>query len=155
MLHQKSTKVPAFVLLFYLFVQFLAHLVADFFAPLVIDLRVDCEGRTGLCVSGFCSYCRHTNLRVGQEDAHKSVPKHMRMQPFNACPLSDPANQCAVAVRVDRESVVVADHEVCSPKSKERGCILTAFLIGFFERTSDMVFSLERKKSEIKSSSFR
>ena len=90
-------------LLFCSFVQFFAHLVANLFAPLVIDLRVDCEGRTGLCVSGFCGYCRHTNLRVGQEDAHKSVPKHMRMQPFNACPLSNPANQCAVAVRVDRK----------------------------------------------------
>ena len=151
----KSTKVSAFVLLFCSFVQLFAHLVANLFAPLVIDLRVDCKGGTGLCVSGFCGYCCNADLRVGQEDAHKSVPEHMRMQPFNACPLSDPANQCAVAVRVDRESVVVADHEVCSPKSKERGCILTAFLIGFFERTSDMVFSLERKKSEIQSSSFR
>ena len=118
-LHQKSTKVPAFVLLFCSFVQLLAHLVANFFAPFVIDLRVNCKGGTGLCVSGFCGYCRHTDLRVGQEDAHKSVPEHMRMQPFNACPLSDSANQCAIAVRVDGEPMVIADHEVRPPKGKE------------------------------------
>ena len=138
----QSTKVSAFVLLFCSFVQFFAHLAANLFAPLVIDLRVDCEGRTGLCVSGFCGYCRHTNLRVGQEDAHKSVPKHMRMQPFNACPLSDPTNQCAVAVRVDRKSMVVADHEVRSPKGKERGCILAAFLIQTFLPTPSHQFFL-------------
>ena len=142
MLHQKSTKVPAFVLLFCSFVQFLAHLVANLFAPLVIDLRVDCEGRTGLCVSGFCGYCRHTNLRVRQKDTHKSVPEHMGMQPFNACPLSDPANQCAVAVRVDRKSMIVADHEVRSPKGKERGCILAAFLIQTFLPTPSHQFFL-------------
>ena len=123
-------------------VQFLAHLLPNLFAPLVIDLRVDCEGRTGLCVSGFCGYCRHTNLRVGQEDAHKSVPKHMRMQSFNACPLSDPTNQCAVAVRVDRKSMVVADHEVRSPKGKERGRILGTFPIKAFLPTSSHQFFL-------------
>ena len=123
-------------------VQFLAHLLPNLFAPLVIDLRVDCEGRTGLCVSGFCGYCRHANLRVGQEDAHKSVPKHMRMQPFNACPLSNPANQCAVAIRVDRKSVIVADHEVRSPKGKERGRILGTFLIKAFLPTSSHQFFL-------------
>ena len=36
------------------FIQFFAHLAANLFAPLVIDLRVDRKGRTGLCVSGFC-----------------------------------------------------------------------------------------------------
>ena len=142
MLHQNSTKVPAFVLLFCSFVQFLAHLAANLFAPLVIDLRIDCEGGTGLCVSGFCGHRCHADLRVGQEDAHKSVPKHMRMQPFNACPLSDPANQCAVAVRVDRKSVVVADHEVRSPKGKERGRILGTFLIKAFLPTSSHQFFL-------------
>lgn len=84
-------------------VQFFTHLVANLFAPLIIDLRIDCKGGAGLCVSGLCGYCCHADLRVGQEDAHKSVPEHMGMQPFNACPLSDPANQCAVAVRVDRK----------------------------------------------------
>ena len=67
------------MLLFCSFVQFLAHLVANLFAPLVIDLRVDCEGRTGLCVSGFCGYCRHTDIGIGQQDAHEGVPEHMRM----------------------------------------------------------------------------
>ena len=67
------------MLLFCSFVQFLAHLVANLFAPLVIDLRVDCKGRTGLCVSGFCGHRCHTDFRVGQEDAHKSVPEHMRI----------------------------------------------------------------------------
>ena len=142
-LHQKSTKVPAFVLFFFCsFIQFFAHLAANLFAPLVIDLRVDCKGRTGLCVSGFCGYCRHTDLRVGQQDAHKSVPEHMRMQPFNACPLSDPANQCAVAVRVDRKSMVVADHEVRPPKGKERWRILAAFLIQTFLPTPSHEFFL-------------
>ena len=83
--------------------QFFTHLFPNLITPSIVDLRVDRKGRTGLRVSGFCGYCRHTNLRVGQEDAHKSVPKHMRMQPFNACLLSDPANQCAIAVRVDRK----------------------------------------------------
>ncbi len=123
-------------------VQFLAHLLPNLFASLVVDLRVDCEGRTGLCVSGFCGYRRHADIRVGQEDAHESVPKHMRMQPFNACPLSNPANQCAVAIRVDRKSVIVADHEVRSPKGKERGRILGTFLIKAFLPTSSHQFFL-------------
>ena len=42
------------MLLFYSFIQFFAHLAANLFAPLVIDLRVNCKGGTGLCVSGFC-----------------------------------------------------------------------------------------------------
>ena len=64
MLHQKSTKVPVFVLLFCSFIQFFAHLAANLFAPLVIDLRVGRKGGTGLCVSGFCpiaadpAFCR-------------------------------------------------------------------------------------------------
>ena len=140
MLHQKSTKVLAFVLLFCSVVQFLAHLVANLFAPLVIDLRVDCKGGTGLCVSGFCGYCCHADLRVGQEDAHKSVPEHMGMQSFNTCPLSDPANQCAIAVRVDGESMVIADHEVRPPKGKERGSILGTFLIKAFLPTPPINF---------------
>ena len=79
MLHQKSTKVPAFVLLFCSFVQFLAHLVANLFAPLVIDLRVDCKSGTGLCVSGFCGYRCHTDIRVRQQNADKGVLEHMRV----------------------------------------------------------------------------
>ena len=39
------------------FIQFFAHLAANLFAPLVIDLRVDCKSGTGLCVSGFCPHC--------------------------------------------------------------------------------------------------
>ena len=83
MAHQKSTKVSAFVLLFCSFVQFLAHLAANLFAPLVIDLRVDCKGRTGLRVSGFCGYCRHADIGIGQQDADEGVPEHMRMDFFD------------------------------------------------------------------------
>ena len=77
MLHQKSTKVSAFVLLFCSFVQFLAHLVANLITPLVIDLRVDCKGRAGLCVSGFCGYCRHADIGIRQQNADEGVPEHM------------------------------------------------------------------------------
>ena len=79
----QSTKVSAFVLLFCSFIQFLAHLAANLFAPLVIDLRVDYKGRTGLCVSGFCGYCRHTDIGIGQQDAHEGVPEPMRMDFFD------------------------------------------------------------------------
>ena len=67
------------MLLFCSFIQFFAHLAANLFAPLVIDLRVDCEGRTELCVSGFCGHCRHADIGIGQQDAHEGVPEHMRM----------------------------------------------------------------------------
>ena len=83
MLHQKSTKVPVFVLLFCSFIQFFAHLAANLFAPLVIDLRVDCKGRTGLCVSGFCGYRCHADIGIGQQDAHEGVPEPMRMDFFD------------------------------------------------------------------------
>ena len=66
----------------------------------------------------------------------------MRMQPFNACPLSDSANQCAIAVRVDGEPMVIADHEVRPPKGKEWGCILAAFLIQTFLPTPSHQFFL-------------
>ena len=58
-------------------IQFSAHLFPNLFAPLVIDLRVDCKGRTGLCVSGFRGYCRHTDIGIGQQDAHEGVPMRM------------------------------------------------------------------------------
>ena len=76
-------KVSAFVLLFCSFVQFFAHLAANLFAPLVIDLRVDCKGRTGLCVSGFCGYCRHADIGIRQQNADEGVPGHMRMDFFD------------------------------------------------------------------------
>ena len=123
-------------------VQFLAHLLPNLITPPVVDLRIDCKGRAGLCVSGFCGHRCHTDFRVGQEDTHKSVPEHMRMQPFNACPLSDPANQCAIAVRVDRKPMVIADHKVRSPKGKERGSILGTFLIKAFLPTPSHQFFL-------------
>ena len=75
----QSTKVSAFVLLFCSFIQFLAHLAANLFALLVIDLRVD----TGLCVSGFCGYRCHADIGIGQQDAHEGVPEHMRMDFFD------------------------------------------------------------------------
>ena len=83
MAHQKSTKVSAFVLLFCSFVQFLAHLVANLFAPLVIGLRVDCKGRTGLSVSGFCGHRCHTDVGIGQQDTDEGVPEHMRVDFFD------------------------------------------------------------------------
>ena len=55
----KSTKVPAFVLLFCSFIQFFAHLAANLFAPLVLDLRVSRKGRTGLCVSVLPTFTRY------------------------------------------------------------------------------------------------
>ena len=64
------------------------------------------------------------------------------MQSFNTCPLSDPANQCAIAVRVDGESMVIADHEVRPPKGKERGSILGTFLIKAFLPTPSHQFFL-------------
>ena len=76
-------KVSAFVLLFCSFVQFLAHLVANLFAPLVIDLRVDRKGRTGLCVSGFCGYGCHTDVGIGQQDTDEGVPEHMGLDFFD------------------------------------------------------------------------
>ena len=78
-LHQKSTKVPAFVLLFCSFIQFFAHLAANLFVPRVIDLRVNCKGRAELSVSGFGGHRCHTDIGIGQQDAHEGVPEHMRM----------------------------------------------------------------------------
>ena len=67
------------MLLFCSFIQFFAHLAANLFAPLVIDLRVGRKGGTGLCVSGFCGYCRHTDIGIGHQDADEGVPEHMRV----------------------------------------------------------------------------
>lgn len=125
-----------------LLVQFFAHLFPNLITSSVVDLRVDCKGRAGLSASGFCGHRCHTDIGIRQQNADEGVPEHMRMQPFNACPLSDPANQCAVAVRVDRKSMVVADHEVRSPKGKERGRILAAFLIQTFLPTPSHQFFL-------------
>ena len=58
-------------------IQFSAHLVANLITPLVIDLRVDCKGRAGLCVSGFCGYCRHADIGIRQQNADEGVPEHM------------------------------------------------------------------------------
>ena len=59
------------------------HLAANLITPLVIDLRVDCEGRTGLCGSGFCGYCRHADIGIGQQNADEGVPEQMRMDFFD------------------------------------------------------------------------
>ena len=82
MLHQKSTKVSAFVLLFCSFVQFFTHLFPNLITPPIVDLRVDRKGRTGLCVSGFCGHCRHADIGIRQQNAHEGVPEHMRMDFF-------------------------------------------------------------------------
>ena len=65
------------MLLFCSFIQFFAHLAANLFAPLVIDLRVGRKGGTGLCVSGFCGHRCHTDIGIGQQDAHEGVPMRM------------------------------------------------------------------------------
>lgn len=93
-------------------VQFSAHLFPNLITPPIIDLRVNCKGSTGLCVSGFCGYCRHADIGIGQQNADEGVPEHMRMNFFNARLFSNTAYQCAIAIRVDRKTIVVADHEV-------------------------------------------
>ena len=67
------------MLLFCSFVQFLAHLVANLFAPLVIDLRVNRKGRAELSVSCFGGNSCHTDIRVRQQNADEVVPEHMRV----------------------------------------------------------------------------
>ena len=61
------------------FIQFFAHLAANLFAPRVIDLRVNCKGRAELSVSGFCGHRCHTDIGIGQQDAHEGVSEHMRV----------------------------------------------------------------------------
>ena len=67
------------MLLFCSFIQFFAHLAANLFAPRVIDLRVNCKGRAELSVSGFGGNRCHTDIGIGQQDAHEGVSEHMRM----------------------------------------------------------------------------
>ena len=66
-------------------VQFLAHLLPNLITPPVVDLCVNRKGRTGLRVSGFCCYCRHTDIGIGQQNAHEGVPEHMRMDFLDTC----------------------------------------------------------------------
>ena len=77
----------ALVLFFFLseliLIQFSAHLFPNLITPLVIDLRVDCKGRAGLCVSGFCGYRCHTDVGIGQQDTDEGVPEHMRVDFFD------------------------------------------------------------------------
>ena len=49
-------------------VQFLAHLLPNLITPPVVDLRIDCKGRAGLRVSGFCGHRCHTDVGIGQQD---------------------------------------------------------------------------------------
>ena len=60
-------------------VQFLAHLLPNLITPPVVDLRIDCKGRAGLRVSGFCGYRCHTDVGIGQQDTDEGVPEHMRV----------------------------------------------------------------------------
>ena len=64
-------------------VQFSAHLFPNLITPPIIDLRVNCKGSTGLCVSGFCGYCRHADIGIGQQNADEGMPEHMGMNFFN------------------------------------------------------------------------
>jgi site-specific DNA recombinase len=110
-------------------VQFSAHLFPNLITPPIIDLRVNCKGSTGLCVSGFCGYCRHTDIGIGQQNADEGVPEHMRMNFFNARLFSNTAYQCAIAIRVDRKTIVVADHEVVPTQIQKGLCVFGAFLL--------------------------
>ena len=105
-------------------VQFSAHLFPNLITPPIIDLRVNCKGSTGLCVSGFCGYCRHAEYwGIGQQNADEGVPEHMRMNFFNARLFSNTAYQCAIAIRVDRKTIVVADHEVVPTQIQKGLCV--------------------------------
>ena len=82
-------------------IQFSAHLFPNLITPPIVDLRVDCKGRTGLRVSGFCGHRCHTDIWIGQQDAHEGVPEHMRMNLLDSSFPAYPVHQCAVAIRVD------------------------------------------------------
>ena len=110
-------------------VQFSAHLFPNLITPPIIDLRVNCKGSTGLCVSGFCGYCRHADIGIGQQNADEGVPEHMRMNFFNTRLFSNTAYQCAIAIRVDRKTIVVADHEVVPTQIQKGLCVFGAFLL--------------------------
>ena len=110
-------------------VQFSAHLFPNLITPPIIDLRVNCKGSTGLCVSGFCGYCRHADIGIGQQNADEGVPEHMRMNFYNARLFSNTAYQCAIAIRVDRKTIVVADHEVVPAQIQKGLCVFGAFLL--------------------------
>ena len=70
-------------------VQFPAHLFPNLITSSVIDLRVNCKGRAGLCVSGFCGYCCHADIGIGQQDTDERVPEHMRVKSLNPGTVSD------------------------------------------------------------------
>ncbi len=113
-------------------VQFLAHLLPNLITPPVVDLRIDCKGRAGLRVSGFCGYRCHTDVGIGQQDTDEGVPEHMRVNFFDARFFPDTAYQCCIAVRVDGETVVVADHKVIPTQIQKRLCVLSTFLFQIF-----------------------
>ena len=113
-------------------VQFLAHLLPNLITPPVVDLRIDCKGRAGLRVSGFCGHRCHTDVGIGQQDTDEGVPEHMRVNFFDARLFPDPAHQCCIAVRVDGKAVVVADHKVIPTQIQKRLCVLSTFLFQIF-----------------------
>ena len=113
-------------------VQFLAHLLPNLITPPVVDLRIDCKGRAGLRVSGFCGHCCHTDVGIGQQDTDEGVPEHMWVNFFDARFFPDPAHQCCIAVGVDGKAVVVADHKVIPTQIQKRLCVLSAFLFQIF-----------------------
>ena len=113
-------------------VQFLAHLLPNLITPPVVDLRIDCKGRAGLRVSGFCGHRCHTDVGIGQQDTDEGVPEHMRVNFFDARLFPDPAHQCCIAVRVDGKAVVVADYKVIPTQIKKRLCVLSTFLFQIF-----------------------
>ena len=113
-------------------VQFLAHLLPNLITPPVVDLRIDCKGRAGLRVSGFCGHRCHTDVGIGQQDTDEGVPEHMRVNFFDARFFPDPAHQCCIAVGVDGKAVVVADHKVIPTQIQKRLCVLSTFLFQIF-----------------------
>ena len=113
-------------------VQFLAHLLPNLITPPVVDLRIDCKGRAGLRVSGFCGHRCHTDVGIGQQDTDEGVPEHMRVNFFDARFFPDPAHQCCIAVGVDGKAVVVADQKVIPTQIQKRLCVLSTFLFQIF-----------------------
>ena len=113
-------------------VQFLAHLLPNLITPPVVDLRIDCKGRAGLRVSGFCGHRCHTDVGIGQQDTDEGVPEHMWVNFFDARFFPDPAHQCCIAVGVDGKAVVVADHKVIPTQIQKRLCVLSTFLFQIF-----------------------
>ena len=95
-------------------------------------LGIDRQRCAGLGVARFRRHCGDADVGVGQQDADEGVPEHVGVQPFDARLFADPPHQTAVAIRVDGEAVVVADHKVIPSQSQQGRSILGRFSIQAF-----------------------